>query len=150
MPQTALGERLERKVRERAGRIAQTAATKMEVELKRNFQPHRKSGDTQRSISVRLETVTATSLTFVARATTPQARYVNDGTRPHPIAARGNVAGGSKWPSYRRGESLLVFNWPKAGMFPARFRWVQHPGYRGSGWWDYTIAQWHDRLRDAA
>lgn len=142
MATSALGERLERQVRERAGRAGHTAGVKMEVELRRNWQPHAsQNSETMRSISVRLETVTANSLTYVARADTPQARFVNDGTSPHIIRAR-NVR-------------FLRFEWPegpdhlrsKDGFF--YFPEVRHPGYRGSGWWDYTIAQWPDMLAAA-
>lgn len=151
MTTTVLGERLERSMRERAARVGARAAVAMETNLRRNFQPHRKSGDTQAATSVRLESATPTTLTYIAKADTPQARYVNDGTRAHIITPKANPSApsGSKWPRFIRGEPLLVFDWPKAGMHPARFRWVEHPGYRGSGWWDFTIAQWHDFLEQA-
>lgn len=152
MTTTVLGGRLERTMRERAARVAGRAAGAMEVNLRRNFQPHRKSGDTQAATSVRLESATPFTLTYVAKAETPQARYVNDGTRPHIITPKANPAApatGGKWPRFVSGEPLLVFDWPKAGMYPARFRWVEHPGYRGSGWWDFTIAMWHDLLEQA-
>lgn len=146
---TVLGQRLDRRVRNKAVLAGNRAAVALEVQLRRNFQPHRKSGDTQAATSVRPESQTGTTLTWVAKADTPQARYVNDGTRAHPIAARGNAAAGSKWPTFQRGERLLVFDWARAGMFPARFRWVSHPGYRGSGWWDFTIATWPDLVQSA-
>lgn len=155
MATTSFGERLERRIRERAGQIGARAAVRMEVNLKRNFQPHRKSGATQAATTVRLESVTSTSLTYVAKADTPQARWVNDGTRPHPIAPRARPwhVGGPKFPPARRqpGESgpvNLSFVWEKAGG-RITIRWVEHPGYRGSGWWDFTIAQWHDVLVDS-
>jgi hypothetical protein len=126
------------------------AAVKMQTELRRSFAPHKKSGDTQRATSVKLDTVTATSLSYVAKADTPQARFVNDGTNPHPIAPKANpgAIGGPKRPLFIVGEPLLVFFWARVGRV-VRFRWVDHPGYKGSGWWDYTIAQWHDFLEEA-
>ena len=142
MSTTALGERLERQIRERAGRASQQAAVRMEITLKQLWQPHASANsETMRSISVRLESVTTNSLTYVARADTPQSRFVNDGTAPHVIRAR-NV-------------NFLRFEWPEGpdrlrsrdGFF--YFPQVRHPGYRGSGWWDLGIAQWHDLL-DAA
>lgn len=151
MATTDLGKRLEDRIRKRAARAGIEAAVKMQSELRRSFSPHRKSGDTQRATTVRPGSGSSSTLVFVARADTPQARYVNDGTPPHvitPKANRGAVTG-SKWPRFIPGEPLLVFDWPAGGMHPARFRWVDHPGYRGSGWWDFTIAQWHDLLVDA-
>jgi hypothetical protein len=141
MAETAFGERLERAVRERAGRAAHTAASRMQGELVRGFEPHRKSGDTQRSIRVDFAGVTATSIEFVAHADTPQAVFTNDGTQPHIIQAR-NVR-------------FLRFQWPdgpaqlrsRDGFF--YFTHVNHPGYRGSGWWDINIARWHDLLAEA-
>lgn len=41
--------------------------------------------------------------------------YLERGTRPHVI--RPKKPGG-----------VLVFDWPKAGLFPARFKKVSHPG----------------------
>jgi hypothetical protein len=122
----------------------------MQSELRRNFGVHRKSGDTQRATTVKLESASGSTLTYVAQADTPQAKFTNDGTPPHPIAPKANpgAIGGPKRPLFIPGEPLLVFFWARIGRV-ARFRWVDHPGYRGSGWWDSTIAQWHDFLVDA-
>lgn len=144
----AQADGLRRRVRERAGFAAAYAAKKVELDLIRNFSPHRKSGETQSAISVRLDSLEADSVTYLAKADTPQARYVNDGTPPHTIAPKGGSASGSKWPRRVKGERLLVFDWPKAGMFPARFRWVDHPGYKGSGWYDLALSNWHDYLAE--
>jgi len=151
MTTTELGRGLEARVRKRAARAGAIAAVRMQTELRKSFAPHRKSGDTQRATTVKLDTLTETSISYIAKADTPQASFVNDGTPPHVITPKANpgAVAGSKWPSFVRGEPLLVFNWPRGGMFPARFRWVDHPGYKGSGWWDFTIAQWHDFLQEA-
>lgn len=141
MASTEFGARLERAVRERAARAAATAAVQMEVNLKRNFQPHRKSGDTQAATSVRLESLTETTITYVARADTPQARFTNDGTRPHVIAARNAKTLRFQWPD---GPASLR---GRDGFY--HFTSVNHPGYRGSGWWDFTLATWHDLLENA-
>lgn len=141
MAETVLGDRLERSVRERAARAGAFAAVQMEVALKREFQPHRKSGDTQASVSVRLLGLTATRIEYVAVATTPQARYVNDGTPRHFINAR---PGG-----------VLRFQWPagppelqhKDGFY--YFARVDHPGYVGDAWWDRTIATWTELVDGA-
>lgn len=147
---TELGDTLRRQVAERAKLIGFTAAAKMEVELRRNWGVHSKSGETLKAISVRLETATPTSLVFVAKAETPQARYVNDGTRPHVITPKANpgAISGSKWPSFIPGEPLLFFFWARVGR-NVRFRWVDHPGYRGSGWWDFALARWSDLLQES-
>lgn len=153
MATTDLGKRIERRVASRARRASGRAAVKMQTELRRNFAPHKKSGDTQRATTVREDSFTASTITYLAKANTPQARYVNDGTRPHVIAPKANPGapydGLGKWPRFIRGEPLLVFPWARMGGRIVRFRWVDHPGYRGSGWWDFTIAQWHDFLVDA-
>jgi len=137
--ETAIGARLERQIRERAARAAAFAAVKMETELRAAFQPHRKSGDTQRSISVRRSLITPTRIEYVARVTTPQSSWVNDGTPPHRITPRDP-------------NGVLRFQWPGA---PAHLvhkdgfvylKGVDHPGYAGDGWWDNTIRRWHEFL----
>ena len=122
---------------------------RLQTDLVRNFQVHRKSGATQESTSVRLESLTATTITYTAKAETPQARWVNDGTPAHVITPRRNpgATSGPKAP-VRRGEPALVFFWARAGRVVA-FRWVDHPGYRGDGWWDHTIAFWPLYVEDA-
>lgn len=134
MTATALGSRLERQLRSKAALAGNKAAVALEINLRRNFQPHRKTGATQAATSVRLESVAASSLTWVAKAETPQARYVNDGTQPHEIHALN--------------APFLVFFWERLGRV-VRFRSVQHPGYRGSGWWDFTLATWPDLVETA-
>ena len=132
MADTALGERLERSLRARAAKAGAIAAVRLQTDLVRNFQPHRKSGETQERTSVRLESLTATTITYIARADTPQAKWVNDGTPRHPI----------------RGNPWLVFYWARVGRV-VRFHEVDHPGYRGDGWWDHTIAFWPFYVEDA-
>jgi len=139
---TAIGARLERQIRERAARAAAFAAVKMETNLKSAFQVHRKTGDTQRSISVRRSLITPTRIEYVARVTTPQAAWVNDGTPAHIITPR-NPGG------------VLRFQWPGApGHLVHKdgfvyLKSVNHPGYAGDGWWDNTIARWHEFLVDS-
>jgi len=141
MAETAIGERLERSVRRRGAEAAARAAVKMETALKAAFQVHRDTGETQRSITVRLASVTATRIEYLARVTTKQAKWVNDGTPPHPITPR-------------KPGGVLRFKWAGA---PAELvskdgytylRSVSHPGYKGDGWWDDTIQQWHEFLQD--
>lgn len=141
---TVSADRLRRQVRERAARTGAQAAVSMQTALRREFGPHRKSGATQAATKVTLESVTATRLTYRAEADTPQARFVNDGTQPHVITPKRNPSApytGGKWPMYVSGEPLLVFYWARVGSI-VRFRWVDHPGYKGDNWWDRTIDRW--------
>ena len=141
MAETALGERLERRIRERAARAGARAAVRMETELKSRFQVHRKSGDTQASVRVTLGSVTATSIEYLAVATTPQAKFVNDGTPRHFIYARPGGALRFQWPA---GPPELRH---KDGFY--YFAHVDHPGYIGDPWWDETVARWSEFVDDA-
>jgi hypothetical protein len=136
---------LRRQVRERAALAGARAAVSLQTQLRGAFGQHRKSGATQSATRVTLQGVSATRITYLAVADTPQAKFVNDGTPAHVITPRANPtanATGGKWPRFISGEPLLVFDWPKGGMHPARFRWVDHPGYKGDPWWDRTIERW--------
>lgn len=48
----------------------------------------------------------------------PYARYVDKGTRPHVIRAKGG--------------GMLRFYWPKVGAW-VQFKQVNHPGFKGAG-----------------
>jgi hypothetical protein len=79
-------------------------------------------------------TVSPRGLVATATAATPYASFVRiPGTRPHVIRAK-------------KGK-LLSFYWPKAAkqMFLPK---VNHPGYRGSDWWDVALRRWPDLLRE--
>lgn len=130
MAETAIGERIERQVRERAARAGAQAAVSLEIALKREFQPHHDTGDTQASISVRPASFTATRIEYLAVVTTPQARFINDGTRAHgPVTA-----------------PFLVFT-PKGSNRKVFTRWVR--GITADPWWDRTIARWSEFVEDA-
>jgi hypothetical protein len=152
---TALGDRLARNYRERAAQIGARAAVNLETALRAAWSPHNKSRETLNAISVRLDVVTASSLSYRVSADTPQASWVNDGTRAHPIAPKQRQwhVGGPKSPPARRqqGESgpvNLTFFWDRVGSV-VTFRWVEHPGYRGDPWFTSTVARWSDFLVDA-
>lgn len=84
-------------------------------------------------------TVSPRALVATATAATDYASFVRTpGTRPHKIPTV----------KRKRGQKMLSFYWPEAGkqMFLPQ---VNHPGYRGSGWWDEGIRKWPDMLRDA-
>lgn len=130
MAETALGARLEQAIRLRAGALGARAAVRMETELRSAFQPHRDTGDTQASVRVRPVGFTSTRIEYLAEATTPQGRYINDGTRAHgPVTAR-----------------FLVFT-PKGSNRKVFTTWVR--GITADPWWDRTIARWHEFLEDA-
>jgi hypothetical protein len=77
--------------------------------------------------------VTPAGLTATAKAATPYASFVRQGTRPHVIRAR---------------RKVLSFFWPRTGrrMFLPR---VNHPGSKGNTWWDNGLKDW-PRLLEAA
>lgn len=52
------------------------------------------------------------------KTTAPYARFVDMGTRPHVIRAKGG--------------GMLRFYWPKVGAW-VQFKQVQHPGFKGAG-----------------
>jgi hypothetical protein len=78
-------------------------------------------------------------------ADTPYAGFTDTGTQSHII----------------RGNPLLVFMWPNdprpnRGKGPAVFRWVNHPGTKGTQWFnagvdggDPMMSRWHDSLQEA-
>lgn len=78
-------------------------------------------------------TVVPRGLTATAKAATPYASFVKDGTRPHIIRAR------------RR--KVLSFYWPKRGavVFLAK---VNHPGNKGNDWWNRGINKWPELLKE--
>jgi hypothetical protein len=86
--------------------------------------PHR-SGKLRRSIGVRSYPVSAGTVQLVARTDDlPQAKTTNTGARPHVIRAR-------------RAKTLVFYS-HRAGriVFPVK---VNHPGNRGTHWWDKTL-----------
>lgn len=90
----------------------------------------RKTGQLQNQTTVKADGLTAT-----ARAATDYASHVRTpGTRSHVIRPRR--------------AKVLSFLWPQAGgrVFLAK---VNHPGYRGSSWWDDALRQWQSFLADA-
>ena len=82
-------------------------------------------------------TVVPRGLEATAKAATSYASFVRvPGTRPHVIRAK-------------PGKKLRFF-WPAPGpgqvVYLAK---VNHPGYRGSSWWDDALRKWPDFLRDS-
>lgn len=84
------------------------------------------------SVSVRREG--RTGFRFTARSDVPYASFTSKPTRPHVIRAVN--------------ARFLRFYWPKVGAvvyFPS----VNHPGTRGTGWWERTLEDFPDAIRDS-
>lgn len=113
---------LKAKARLRYARLAIEGARALESEL-RIEAPHR-SYELRESIEVRSHHSGPGLFRIVAVAPVVQAATTNSGARPHVIRPR-------------RGK-VLSFHWPKAGGRVA-FRYVNHPGNRGTHWWDKVI-----------
>lgn len=78
--------------------------------------------------------VSPRGLEATAKADTPYASFVREGTRPHIIRAKPGKKLRFFWPVTNR-----VMYLPK----------VNHPGTKGNDWWDRGIARWPDYLRDS-
>lgn len=70
----------------------------------------------------------------------PQAGWTNDGTQPHIITAKGRVLAWSE-----AGQDVIVG--PRRGQQKAE---VNHPGNRGTDWFDKTINEQYVRLLEDA
>lgn len=106
----------------RYGRLAQESARAFQTEL-RTQAPH-KTYELRNSIEVRALHTGPALFTIVAEAPVVQAATTNDGARPHIIRPRR--------------AKMLSFYWPKVGARVA-FRFVNHPGNRGTHWWDKVL-----------
>lgn len=85
-----------------------------------------KTGETRDKTGLTGERITLTSATWTVEAKTPQARYVEFGTRPHVIRPR-------------RARALRFF-WPRVGRV-VFFAKVNHPGNRPKPWFYPTIRE---------
>lgn len=112
----------------RYGRVAEEFAAAGKAEL-RVTAPH-KSYELRDSI--RATTVRSGATTFRTTFEAPviQAATTNSGARPHVIRPRSG--------------KVLSFYWPKVGKRVA-LRYVNHPGNRGTHWWDKVLEQ-HGRI----
>lgn len=123
---------LRNRIRVRAYFAVSDASPRLQQTLRTNSP--RKTGEMQSKT-----TVVPRGLEATARAATDYASFVRvPGTRPHTI--RPKKAGGR-----------LVFFWPgpKGPNTVVYLPKVNHPGYRGSSWWDDAIRKWPDYLRDS-
>lgn len=104
-------------------RLSVNTAREMERELRRAAEKHRKTGELDESIKVRAVGA-GPRYRLHAEAPVLQAVTTNTGARPHVIRAKR--------------AKTLAFYWPKVGrmVFPVS---VNHPGNKGSGWWDKTM-----------
>lgn len=104
-------------------RVAVGTADELERDLRAAAAQHRKTGVLDESI--RVDALGAgPRYRIEAEAPVVQAATTNTGARPHVIRARR--------------AKTLAFYWPKAGrtVYPAQ---VNHPGNRGTHWWDRTM-----------
>lgn len=124
-------------VRRHAARIAAAAADTIRDDLADRASTGRGfgvSGDTARSVSVRQRS-SGDVIGYRAEATTPQATFREEGTRPHTIRARN--------------APVLRFFWPKVGRV-VFFKQVNHPGNRPMPWFGPAVRRWSQALADAA
>lgn len=114
---------LRKKVLQRGQKISVGTAREMQRELQHAASKHRKTGELNEAIKVRALGA-GPRYRLHAEAEVLQAVTTNTGARPHKIRAK-------------KGKTL-AFYWPKAGrvIFPVE---VDHPGNRGSHWWDTTM-----------
>jgi hypothetical protein len=106
----------------RYGRVAEESAQALQTNLRIDA-PH-KTYELRNSIEVKARRSGPTSWTIVAEAPVVQAATTNSGARPHIIRPRR--------------AKMLSFYWPKVGARVA-FRFVNHPGNRGTHWWDKVL-----------
>lgn len=123
---------LRNRIRARAYFAVSDASPRLESLLK-STSP-RKTGEMQSKT-----TVSPRALVATATAATDYASYVRTpGTPRH-------------WIYPKKPGGRLVFFWPSPNGPNAvvHLPRVNHPGYRGSSWWDDAIRKWPDMLRDA-
>jgi len=106
----------------RYARLADAGAEALQSEL-RIAAPH-KTYELRNSIRCHAFRSGPTTFKIVAETPVVQAATTNTGARAHIIRPRR--------------AKVLSFYWPKAGHRVA-FRFVHHPGNRGTHWWDKTI-----------
>lgn len=122
---------LRQKVQTRAARAQVLAAADMKTAY-RAASPY-KSGDTQESVDVVNFVVGRDRLTCVAHATTPQARWTDEGTRPHTIRPRH--------------KKVLRFKYKGRLVYA---RQVNHPGTKATRWFSSLGArEWGPALERA-
>ena len=118
---------LRTRITTRATRAVQTAAPRLESELKRTSPV--KTG-TMRGRT----TVAAAGLTATATIDTGYASYVREGTPPHTITAKR--------------AAVLSFFWPRVGR-QVFFRTVNHPGTQPNPWYNTAINRWSTLVGEA-
>lgn len=108
----------------RYGRIAEESAASLQATLRVDA-PH-KTYELRNSIKVEARRSGPTSWRIIAEAPVVQAATTNTGARPHIIRPRR--------------AKVLSFYWPKAGR-RVGLAFVNHPGNRGTHWWDKVLAR---------
>lgn len=128
----SIGAALERDVIRYFSEVAGRTRDRLERELQREAPVDTGKMRASTSVSVRRE---GRGFRFTARAETEYASFTSKPTRPHVIRPR-------------RAGGVLVFYWPVAGGV-VHFRHVNHPGTRGTGWWERTLERFPDVIRES-
>lgn len=126
---------LRQQLQRRAARAQVLAANEMRTAYRRAA-PHGKgpgAGATLASVDVVNFTTGAQRLTCTAVATTPQAKYTDEGTKPHTIRAKNKQALRFRY----RGRIVIVKS-------------VQHPGNKATHWFSSLgKREWGPQLQRA-
>ncbi len=137
---------LHRLVATRARQAQVLAAADMKTRY-RNAAPY-KSGATQASVDVINFTVTPTQLRCTAVATTPQAKWTDEGTRAHTIRARKGKA--LRFRIGGRTYRVLGVPFVESGGSVVFAKSVKIPAYKGTKWFRNTgPREWHGALQRA-
>jgi hypothetical protein len=101
-----------------AGSNAWRKSLREAYEVQREYGYQNKTGRLTSSMKWRTWEPCAFAWHGELKTTAPYAAYVDSGTKPHKITAKGG--------------GLLRFFWPKVGAWVA-FKSVNHPGFKGAG-----------------
>jgi hypothetical protein len=127
----SIRDALERDVVRYFSEVAGRTRDRLERELKRAAPVRTGQTRDATSVSVRRE---GQGFRFTAQAETEYASFTSKPTRPHVIrAVRAKV---------------LRFDWPEAGGI-VYFPQVNHPGTRGTGWWERTLEAFPEVIRES-
>lgn len=126
----SVASQLQQSVRQRVAFGILPAATVRVKTLLDISEPKKRTGQLHASQSVR-PSMGATSAKIELRYDAPQAEYTNDGTRPHVIVPKR--------------AKVLAFTVNGRRVFARR---VNHPGNKGTHWFDKTTKAWPAILKD--
>lgn len=128
----SIRDALERDVVRYFSEVAGRTRDKLEREFRREAPVDTGALRNATSVSVRRE---GNGFRFTARSDVDYASFTSKPTRPHVIRPR-------------RAGGVLVFYWPVVGS-TVFFRHVNHPGTRGTGWWERTLERFPELIRES-